>query len=153
MCTQAMAFALSAAAQSKNPVEQFQRSHTACLHFGSECGGTRANPIVVPAAASGTIINPARQAPTGRDAHSEGRVTQGTPLLLSSVVLNQSHQITQLQEHNQMLSNMVQTCKPGTAATGALQGPLPIVTQLTLVAFEAGDDSGLQSKRKMRKKE
>ena len=50
-----------------------------------------------------------------------------------------------------MLSNMVQTCKPGTAATGALQDPPPNVTQLTLVAFEASGDSGLQSKKKRRK--
>ena len=57
-----------------------------------------------------------------------------------------------LQEHNQMLSNMVQTCKPGTAATGALHGPPPIVTQLTLVAFKARGDSGLQPKKKRRKK-
>ena len=152
MCKQAVAFALSAAAQSKNPVEQLQKLHTTCLQFGSECGGTRANPIVVPAAASGSITNPAQQAPTGRDAHSEGRVTRGTPHLLSSVVLKQSHEITQLQEHIQMLSNMVPTCKPGTAATGALQDPPPNVTQLTLVAFEARGDSGLQPKKKRRKK-
>ena len=35
-----------------------------------------------------------------------------------------------------MLSKMVQTCKPGKAATAALQGPPPVVTQVTLVAFE-----------------
>ena len=51
-----------------------------------------------------------------------------------------------------MLSNMVQTCKPSTAATGALQGPPPIVTQSALVAFEARGDSGLQPKKKRRKK-
>ena len=51
-----------------------------------------------------------------------------------------------------MLSKMVPTCKPGTSATGALQGPPPIVTQLTLVAFEARGDPGLQPKKKRRKK-
>ena len=51
-----------------------------------------------------------------------------------------------------MLSNMVQTCKPGKAATGALQGPPPIVTQLTLVAFEATGDPGLEPKKMSRKK-
>ena len=152
MCKQAMAFALSAAAQSKNPIDQLGKLHAACLQFGSECGGTRANPTVVPAAASGSITNPAPQAPTGRDAHSEGRVTRGTPHLLSSVVLKQSHEITQLQKHIQMLSNMVPTCKPSTAATGALQDPPLNVTQVTLVAFEARSDSGLQPKKKRRKK-
>ena len=42
-----------------------------------------------------------------------------------------------------MLSNMVQTCKPGKAATGALQGPPPVVTQVTLVAFE--DDLAIKA--------
>lgn len=51
-----------------------------------------------------------------------------------------------------MLSNMVQRCKPGTAATCALQGPPLIVTRLTLVAFEARGDPGLQPKKKRRKK-
>jgi hypothetical protein len=51
-----------------------------------------------------------------------------------------------------MLSNMVPTCKPGTAATGALQDPPPNVTQVTLVAFEARGDLGLQPKKKRRKK-
>jgi hypothetical protein len=48
-----------------------------------------------------------------------------------------------LQEHNQILSNMVQSCKPGKAATGALQGPPPVVTQVTLVAFE--DDLAIKA--------
>ena len=42
-----------------------------------------------------------------------------------------------------MLSKMVQTCKPGKAATGALQGPPPVVTQVTLVAFE--DDLAIKA--------
>ena len=151
MCKQAMAFVLSAAAQSKNPVEQLGKLHTACLQFGSECGGTRAKPIVVPAAASGCITNPAPAAATGRGAHSKGRTTQGSPHVLSSVVLKQSHQIRQLQEHNQMLSTMVPTCKPAIAATSTLQGPPPVVTQLTLVAFEAAGESGIQPKKKKRR--
>ena len=52
-----------------------------------------------------------------------------------------------------MLPNMVPTCKPATTATGTLQGPPPVVTtQLTLVPFEAEDESGLQRKKKSRKK-
>ena len=51
-----------------------------------------------------------------------------------------------------MLSKMLPSCKPGKAATGALQGPPPVVTQVTLVAFEARSDSGLQPKKKRRKK-
>jgi hypothetical protein len=42
-----------------------------------------------------------------------------------------------------MLSKMVQSCKPGKAATGALQGPPPVVTQVTLVAFE--DDLAIKA--------
>ena len=154
MCKQAMAYALSAAAQSKNPVEELEKLHTVCLQFGNECGGTRANPnpIVVPAAGGGFITNAARQADTGRHAHSKDRITQGSPHVLSSVVLKQSHQMKQLQQQIEMLSNMVPTCKPATAATGMLQGPPPNVTQLTLVAFEATGDPGLQPKKKRRKK-
>jgi hypothetical protein len=154
MCKQAMAFALSAAAQSKNPVEQLQKLHTACLQFGSECGGTRANPVAVPAAAAGCITNPARQADTGRHAHSTNRITQGSPHALSSVVLKQSHQIQQLQQHNQMLCNMVPTCKPVTAATGTLQGPSPVVAQVTLVAFdpEKDVDPDMRPNKKKRRK-
>ena len=155
MCKQAMAFALSAAAQSKNPVEQLQKLHTACLQFGSECGGTRANPVAMPAAAAvGRITNPAQQAATGRHAHSTNRITQGSPHALSSVVLKQSHQIQQLQQHNQMLCNMVPTCKPVTAATGTLQGPSPVVAQVTLVAFdpEKDVDPGMRPKKKRKKK-
>ena len=155
MCKQAMAFALSAAAQSKNPVEQLQKLHTACLQFGSECGGTRANPVAMPAAAAGRITNPAQQAATGRHAHSTTRITQGSPHALSSVVLKQSHQIQQLQQHNQMLCNMVPTCKPVTAATGTLQGPSPVVAQVTLVAFDPEKDVDLDmrpNKKKRRKK-
>ena len=152
MCKQAMAFALSAAAQSKDPVDQLGKLHAACLQFGSECGGTRANPTVVPAAASGAITNPAPTAPTGRGAHSQGRITQTTPHVLSSVVLKQSHQLSQLQEQNQMLSNMVQTCKPATAATGTLQGPPLVVAQLTLVAFEPAGESDTQTQRKRKGK-
>ena len=128
--------------------------HTACLQFGSECGGTRANPTVVPAAAGGYITNPARHADTGRHAHSKGRITQGSPHVLSSVVLKQSHQITQLRQHIEMLSNMVPTCKPATAATGMLQGPSPIVKQVKLVAFDPKKDVdlGVQSNKKKRKK-
>ena len=59
---------------------------------------------------------------------------------------------TQLQKHIQMLSNMVPTCKPSTAATGALQDPPLNVTQVTLVAFEGRSDSDLQPKKKRSKK-
>ena len=151
MCKQTIAFALSAAAQSKNPVEQLGKLHTACLQFGSDCEGTRAKPIVVPTAGSGCITNPTPTAATGRGAHSKDHITQGSPHVLSNVVLKQSHRLRQLREQNQMLSNMVQTCKPATAATGMLQAPLPVVTQLTFVAFEAAGESGIQPKQKKRK--
>ena len=158
MCKQAMAYALSAAAQSKNPVEELEKLHTACLQFGNECGGTRANPnpIVVPAAGGGFITNAARQADTGRHAHSKDRITQGSPHVLSSVVLKQSHQIKQLRQQNEMLSNVVPTCKPATAATSMLQGPSAAAAQVTLVAFDPTQDVdvdlAVKPKSKKRKK-
>ena len=56
-----------------------------------------------------------------------------------------------------MLSNMVQTCKPATAATGTLQGPSPVVAQVTLVAFDPEKDVDVDmpkqpNKKKRRKK-
>ena len=54
-----------------------------------------------------------------------------------------------------MLCNMVPTCKPVTAATGTLQGPSPVVAQVTLVAFDPEKDVDLDmrpNKKKRRKK-
>ena len=48
-----------------------------------------------------------------------------------------------------MLSNMVQPRKPDTPAIGALQAPPPIVTQLTLVEFEARNSNYQEEKKEI----